>query len=101
MQIRGNTARMNVTVTAGSYHCLYGSWLEQLPDSQPQPQTMWNAASERSPAVGVGQFLHRLPKEVRVADDDRFQFFGQRQLWHVECHKPRYVITHTLRTHLS
>ena len=73
-----------MTLKAGSYHCLFGSWAEKT--------KMLNSAESipkfLGPSIETNRFLRLLPKFQ--APQTPWQLFGQSgELWFVQCYDPR------------
>lgn len=74
-----------MTLTTGSYHCLYGSWAAKA-------ETINSAESPKliGPSIETDRFLRLLPKFQTPAT--QWQLFGQSsELWFVQCYDPRCV----------
>ena len=83
MEMRGNTARINVTLNAGSYHCLYGSWEGTAGAS--------DAVDATEPNRTYNYSLHTLPKLTSSVDSaNLLRLFGDSDIWMVECYEPRF-----------
>ena len=68
--------RVNVSLTIGSAHCLYGSW--------PDDAIVDNVT--QLPPLGSNGHVHLLPKSQLPT---RLDIFGRAELWFVECFDPR------------
>ncbi|XP_057381255.1 uncharacterized protein LOC130703811 [Daphnia carinata] len=80
--VRANKVRVNMTLKAGSYHCLYGSWAEKA-------GTMNSAESPKllAPSIETDRFLRLLPKFQ--TPPTQWLLFGQSsELWFVQCYDP-------------
>lgn len=76
-----------MTLTVGSYHCLYGSWAEKDKTiNSEKPQKLLG------PSIETDRFLRLLPKFQTAPA--QWQLFGQSsELWFVQCYDPRYYYT--------
>ena len=82
MEMRGNAARINLTLNAGSYHCLYGSWQESDDAEATIPSATWLT-------LEANRSLYSLPKLQDYADDSyQLGLFGSADVWMVECYEP-------------
>ena len=82
MEMRGNTARINLTLNAGSYHCLYGSWQEADDAYQTTTSASWSD-------MRINQSLYWLPKiEHSTETIHQLDLFGNADIWMVECYEP-------------
>ena len=82
MEMRGNAARINLTLNAGSYHCLYGSWREADDVDLITTSATWST-------LDTNQSLYSLPK-MHDTRDVTYQLglFGNADIWMVECYEP-------------
>lgn len=82
MEMKGNKVRLNMTLKAGSHHCLFGSWAEKVEESNESPVLL-------GPSIETDRFLRLLPK---YQTPSQWQLFGKStELWFVQCYEPRYV----------
>lgn len=83
MELKGNKVRLNMTLKAGSHHCLYGSWAEKIVDQVPG-----EIPALVGPSIETDRFLRLLPKYQTLANP--WQLFGQStELWFVQCYDAR------------
>lgn len=79
--------RVNVSLTVGSGHCLYGSWL----DAEDDADDAEDVAGDDAPVVVERRGpAHLLPADG-VATPPVLHLFGRRDLWFVECFEPRWA----------